>query len=112
MQEQIICPQCHSDQIHANQKGFNNNRAALGMVIGGALPAITFGALDSGKIVITCLRCAHQFEPGQGAIKTTDETGNVTIQQPLPEESGGIPIFLGVLMILGLISLWIYLVFF
>jgi len=42
-------PKCGSTQIHADQRGFT----------------IWTGDIGAGKIVITCLKCAYKFKPGQ-----------------------------------------------
>jgi DNA-directed RNA polymerase subunit RPC12/RpoP len=48
--DKVKCPKCGSDQVHAGKRGWN---------------AWT-GFIGSGKIIITCLKCGHKFEPGQG----------------------------------------------
>ncbi|MBA3827847.1 MAG: hypothetical protein H0X33_02830 [Taibaiella sp.] len=90
LQEKIVCPSCYSDQISANQKGFNMGTGALGYFTGGALQGIALGSMGSGKIIITCLKCANKFQPGEGAIKTfNDETGesSITFQDPPYEKA-------------------------
>lgn len=84
-QEQIVCPKCHSDQISANQKGFNNKSAALGLLTGSAMQGVAYGMVGSNKVQITCLKCGNVFEPGAGAIKSTDGVTNessITYQTP------------------------------
>lgn len=85
--EQLICPKCQSDQLTSNNKGFNNTNAALGMLTGGIVQGMGYGMIGSGKIMITCLKCGHKYEPGNGAIKVTDiETGKETITYQTPEK--------------------------
>lgn len=48
--DEIKCPQCGSNQVHAGQRGWK----------------WTTGIIGSGKVIITCLRCGHQFKPGEG----------------------------------------------
>lgn len=84
MKETIICPNCHSDQLSANQKGFNNNQAALGLLTGGVLHSMAYGMMDSGKVQITCLKCGNKFIPGAGAIKKVDDAGNESINYLTP----------------------------
>lgn len=45
----VTCPKCQSAQVHAGQRGWN---AATGF-------------LGSGGVRITCLKCGHQFKPGE-----------------------------------------------
>ena len=47
-QATVKCPKCGSSQIHAGKRGWN----------------IWTGFILSGRIVITCLACAHKFRPG------------------------------------------------
>jgi len=53
---QVKCPKCGSDQIHAEKRGWS----------------FWTGFFGSGKIVITCLSCGHKFEPGK-SFKKQDE---------------------------------------
>lgn len=48
--DKVRCPKCGSDQVHAGKRGWNT----------------WTGFIGSGKIIITCLKCGHKFEPGQG----------------------------------------------
>ncbi len=58
------CPKCHSTALTANKKGFGFGKAIAGGMI--SLPVgIISGAVGSRKIQITCLKCGHQFSPGQ-----------------------------------------------
>jgi len=49
--DDIRCPKCGSAKIHAEKRGYS----------------MWSGLIGSGKIVITCLKCAHKFKPGEGA---------------------------------------------
>jgi hypothetical protein len=79
--EEIVCPKCHSNQLTANKKGFNNTNAALGMLTGNAVQGLALGMLGSNKIVITCLKCGNQFKTGDGSIMRTDAIGNESIEK-------------------------------
>jgi hypothetical protein len=46
----VKCPYCGSTQVHAGARGWK----------------LTTGFIGSGKVRLTCLRCARQFKPGQG----------------------------------------------
>jgi hypothetical protein len=45
----IRCPQCRSAQVHAEKRGWN----------------FLSGLIGSGQILLTCLKCGHQFKPGE-----------------------------------------------
>lgn len=49
-EDQVKCPKCGSTQIHAEKRGWSP----------------MWGMIGSGKIVLTCLKCANKFEPGKG----------------------------------------------
>lgn len=63
MDEPIKCPKCGSTQITANKKGFSGTKAAAGVIIAGGI-GLAAGGIGSNKIIITCLKCGHQFKPG------------------------------------------------
>lgn len=63
--EAIHCPQCGSSQVTANKKGFGLGKAAVGGLLLGPV-GLLGGMIGGGKIKITCLKCGHVFEPGQG----------------------------------------------
>lgn len=46
-EDNVRCPKCRSDQVHAGQRGWS---AWTGF----------FGAT---KVVLTCLKCGHVFNP-------------------------------------------------
>ena len=47
-EEAIQCPKCRSTQVSANRKGWS----------------LMTGAIGSGRVIITCLKCGHKFGPG------------------------------------------------
>ncbi len=62
IEEPVSCPVCHSTQITANKKGYSLGRGVAGGVLLG--PAGLLGGLiGSNKVVITCLKCGHQWKP-------------------------------------------------
>lgn len=65
MEDQIKCPKCGSTQIHAEKQGFSAGKAVAGAIVAGGV-GLAAGSIGSGKIVITCLKCGHQFKPGEG----------------------------------------------
>jgi hypothetical protein len=54
--DDLRCPKCGSRHIHAEKRGWN----------------IWTGVIRSGQIVITCLKCAHRFRPGEGRTNDSD----------------------------------------
>lgn len=62
---EIHCPKCGSTQITANKKGFGLGKAAAGGILLGPV-GLMGGLLGSNKVILTCLKCGHQFKPGQG----------------------------------------------
>jgi len=47
--DKVTCPKCNSTQVHAEKRGWS----------------IWTGMIGANKIVLTCLKCNHKFEPGQ-----------------------------------------------
>jgi hypothetical protein len=47
-EDDVKCPKCSSTKVHAEKRGWS---------------AWT-GVIGSGKIVLTCLKCGHKFNPG------------------------------------------------
>lgn len=69
MNESIKCQKCGSTQITTNKKGFSGTKAAAGVIIAGGI-GLAAGDIGSNKIIITCLKCGHQFAPGSQNPKT------------------------------------------
>jgi predicted RNA-binding Zn-ribbon protein involved in translation (DUF1610 family) len=61
---QIACPKCGSTQIAANKKGFQLTRAAGAAYLFGPL-GVFAGLIGSNTVVVTCLKCGNQWEPGK-----------------------------------------------
>ena len=57
----IQCPKCGGTQITAAQKGFSGTKAVAGMLFvpGGIL----WGLHGKNKVIVSCLRCGHQWTP-------------------------------------------------
>ena len=60
----IKCPKCGSEQIHAGNRGFSTGKAVAGTLIAGPVAGGLAGAVGSGKVKLTCLKCGHTFNPG------------------------------------------------
>ena len=58
------CPKCGSTSLSAGKKGFSLGKAAVGAALtGGSIGyGLIAGSLGSGKTVITCLNCGHQWK--------------------------------------------------
>ena len=59
----VHCPKCGSEQVAADNKGFGLGKAAAGLVLLGPL-GLFGGLVGSKKIVVSCLACGHQWQPG------------------------------------------------
>jgi len=64
MTDEIKCPKCSSSQIMANKKGLSIGKAAVGGILLGPL-GLLGGGLGKDKIIISCLKCGNQWNPGQ-----------------------------------------------
>lgn len=65
--DQVKCPNCASTQIMAAKKGFEVGKAAAGAVLFGGI-GLAGGMIGANKIILSCLRCGHRWEPSQPAI--------------------------------------------
>ena len=63
MEDQVKCPKCGSTQISADKKGFSGTKAFAGAALTGGIGLLA-GTIGSNKVKITCLRCGHEFNPG------------------------------------------------
>jgi predicted RNA-binding Zn-ribbon protein involved in translation (DUF1610 family) len=59
----ITCPHCGSTQITANKKGFSAGKAIAGDLLLGPVGLLA-GTAGRNKIIITCLNCGQQWQPG------------------------------------------------
>lgn len=63
--EEVKCPRCGSTQISADKKGFGVGKAVVGAAMVGAV-GLAAGGIGSKKVIVTCLKCGHQWKAGQG----------------------------------------------
>lgn len=63
-EQKIHCPICNSTQIAARDKGFSLGRAAVGGISLGPV-GLLGGLIGSKRVIITCLNCGEQWEPGR-----------------------------------------------
>ena len=61
----VRCPKCGSTQISADQKGFSAGKAVVGAAVAGPI-GLAAGGIGSKKVIITCLKCGHQWQAGKG----------------------------------------------
>lgn len=61
----IKCPnvRCRSTQIAANRRGFSAGAALGGALLTGGIGLLA-GAIGSGKVKLTCLKCGKTWKPG------------------------------------------------
>lgn len=69
--EYIFCPNCLSNHLHSEQKGFSGGKALAGAVLAGGIGLLA-GTIGSKKVDITCLKCKHKFKAGEGLICTNE----------------------------------------
>jgi DNA-directed RNA polymerase subunit RPC12/RpoP len=62
--DQVRCPQCRSTQLSADKKGFGAGKALIGGVLTGGVGLLA-GFIGSKKVMITCLKCGHQWKAGE-----------------------------------------------
>lgn len=74
MEDNIKCPKCGSSQISANKKGFSAGKAVAGVIVAGGI-GLAAGGIGSDKVIITCLKCGHQFKSG---LQVSKEQGPLT----------------------------------
>jgi hypothetical protein len=60
----ICCPKCGSMSLNASKKGFGAGKAAVGALLLGPL-GLAAGAIGSGDVTITCLKCGKQWIAGE-----------------------------------------------
>jgi Zn ribbon nucleic-acid-binding protein len=85
---EVVCSKCHSNQLSANQKGYNTGAAVAGSLINGG-SGIGLGMAGSEEIRITCLSCGHKFRPGDGSLKKVDAQGNITYEKQVFVDKAG-----------------------
>lgn len=60
--EAVRCPRCRSTQITANKKGYGLGKGVAGGLLLGPV-GLLGGFIGSKKVMITCLKCGHQWKP-------------------------------------------------
>lgn len=79
----LLCPNCKSENLAANKKGFSGKKAFAGALFFGGI-GILAGTIGSNKIIITCLNCGNEFGIGEGCedvkAKSDFSNNNETLQ--------------------------------
>lgn len=63
--DQVKCPKCKSNQLHAENRGFGLTKAAVGGFILGSPVGLLGGLVGSKKVMITCIKCGHRWQAGK-----------------------------------------------
>lgn len=61
--DMVTCAKCGSSQITAQKKGFGGGCACCGVLLFGPL-GLLCGLKGANKVLVTCLRCGHQWSRG------------------------------------------------
>lgn len=60
----VYCPKCHSTNITAQKRGFGVIRGLVGgTLLHSAAAGAVVGAAGSNKVLLTCMKCGHQWKP-------------------------------------------------
>ncbi len=61
---EAYCPKCGSTSLTANKKGYGIGKGVIGAAVAGPI-GLAAGNLGRQKVLVTCLNCGYQFEPGE-----------------------------------------------
>ena len=67
----VNCPECGSDQLFADKKGFGAGKALAGALLTGGIGLLA-GFVGSSQIYMTCLACGHRWELRHAAQRKAD----------------------------------------
>lgn len=62
--DELRCPECNSQHIDVQKKGFGVGKAAVGALAIGPYGLLA-GGIGKNKLQLTCLKCGHKFKPGK-----------------------------------------------
>ena len=78
-EEAVRCPKCGSTQLSADKKGFGLGKALVGGVLTGGVGLLA-GFIGSRKVLVTCLKCGNQWQPGSQEEADQRAAGNAAAQ--------------------------------
>ena len=58
------CPKCGSTSLSADKKGFSTTKAIVGTLLVDPLIGVVAGSTGKNKVIVTCLKCGHQWPAG------------------------------------------------
>lgn len=58
------CPKCGSTSLTANKKGFSATKGVIGLAVSPLVGAVV-GSTGKNKVIVTCLKCGHQWKAGK-----------------------------------------------
>ncbi len=58
------CPKCGSTSLTANKKGFSATKGVIGLAVSPLAGAVV-GSTGKNKVIVTCLKCGHQWKAGK-----------------------------------------------
>lgn len=82
----VACPKCRSTQVTGDKQGFSAGKAVAGAVLLGPVGLLA-GAHGSGKVIVSCLSCGHQWDP--------------TVKPPPPTNWKAWGVFIGFALVIG-----------
>ena len=60
------CPSCGSTYLTADRKGFSATKGAIGtFLFDDILAGAIIGSRGSNKVIVTCMKCGHQWKIGK-----------------------------------------------
>lgn len=74
--EYILCPKCHSKELHSEQSGFSGGKALVGAALTGGIGLLA-GTIGSKDVQITCLKCGKKFKAGKTLILSDEKESEI-----------------------------------
>ncbi len=109
MDTEIKCPKCGSSHLSTDKQGFSGKKAVAGAVLTGGI-GILAGTIGSNKIILTCLSCGKQFQPGNDLNAIKEKTEQQKIKNDNLRNSPTYKKFMKIMLIIfGLLILMIIL---
>lgn len=59
------CPKCGSSSLSSDKKGFSATKAIAGTLLIDPLAGVVAGNAGKNKVIVTCLKCGHQWKAGK-----------------------------------------------